>query len=201
MHVLSTLLSLLFPPRRTESLIAELSPGAFAAACEPRRLTDAVALAAYKDPAVRAAIHEIKFHNNERGAELLGTLLASWIRREVQGPALLVPIPLSPARLRKRGYNQIARVLRHVEGTNALIDTHLLKRIRNTAPQTSLAKAERLANLKGAFRTRRGAPERIRGAHIILVDDVYTTGATMRAAKAALLPHHPASVTCVALAH
>ena len=74
-----------------------------------------------------------------------------------------------------------------------------MKRVRDTRPQTELARNERISNMRKAFIIKQ--PQQIVGKHIVLLDDVTTTGATLHAAKAALLLHHPASVTCIALAH
>ncbi len=78
----------------------------------------------------------------------------------------------------------------------------MLVRTRHTPPQTELDRAQRLKNLHGAFTINaRGVPNTISSLHILLLDDVMTTGTTLRSAKAALATLRPASITCVALAH
>jgi ComF family protein len=115
------------------------------------------------------------------------------------GAETIVPIPLAKKRKAERGYNQIEEVLRYVRTDSVLhIETRALKRIRNTRPQTKLTRKERAQNVADAFLVTK--PERIRNKNIILIDDVVTTGATLQAAKAALMPHKPASVACIALA-
>jgi predicted amidophosphoribosyltransferase len=112
----------------------------------------------------------------------------------------IIPIPLSPARLRARGYNQVLEILQaNPLDPKYTILTNVLVRTRNTRPQTELARSERLTNMHDVFGVVHG--ESIAGKHILLVDDVTTTGTTLKTAKAALLPYAPASITCLALAH
>jgi ComF family protein len=111
-------------------------------------------------------------------------------------------VPLSHKRKKERGYNQVELVAqRACTKTSARLEKHILLKVRHTPPQTTLSKSERLKNVVGAFGIHDHTAEKISGKHIILLDDVTTTGATLHAAKAALLPHSPASVTCLALAH
>ena len=100
--------------------------------------------------------------------------------------AALVPVPLARARQRERGYNQsevLARAL--AEHWHLPVRTDLLERSRSTATQTRLTPGERRRNVSGAFRA---SAERasLRGLHLVLVDDVVTTAATLNACAAAL---------------
>lgn len=93
-------------------------------------------------------------------------------------PDVLLPVPLSPARLHSRGYNQaweIARRLAHQLNTPAHVNA--LHRVRDNPAQATLDRAERLTNLLGAFVV--AEPARIVGHHIGVVDDVMTTGTTL----------------------
>lgn len=99
-------------------------------------------------------------------------------------PAVLIPIPLHAARLRRRGYDQaleLARPLARQLGLPLVID--VLRRGRETAPQSRLDAAQRRRNLRGAFQVDRSTAL---PPHVVLVDDVMTTGATLHAAAVAL---------------
>jgi len=98
------------------------------------------------------------------------------------GAARLLPVPLSPARLRARGYNQSEQLARALGRRWGWPVVDLLVRTRDTATQTALTPVARLANVAGAFAARRD----VAGSVLILVDDVFTTGATIAAAAQAL---------------
>jgi competence protein ComFC len=156
----------------------------------------------YREKRVRALVHEAKFHGNEHAFRLLGDVLGRYLKeRSYEETSIVMPIPLSGARMRTRGYNQSAEIVKRALTYVPYIelDTKSFVRIRDTKPQTTIERKERLKNIVNAFQVRN--PNQIRGKHIILVDDVMTTGATLRAAKAALLEHSPAKVTCIAVAH
>ncbi len=111
----------------------------------------------------------------------------------------VVPIPLHPARLRLREFNQsllLARAIAKRLGLPYSIDA--MARIRETPPQVGLSRKERAANMKGVFAVTR--INEIAGARILLVDDVYTTGATLREGAKALMATGAKAVTVVAVA-
>jgi ComF family protein len=100
------------------------------------------------------------------------------------GAELVVPVPLHPARLRQRGFNPAALLARCLARAHGLpVAPRALERVRDTPSQTGLDRRARARNVAGAFRVRRGA--RI-PARVWLVDDVVTTGATLREAARAL---------------
>jgi ComF family protein len=90
---------------------------------------------------------------------------------------LIVPVPTTRARLRTRGYNQAELLAREFAARHGLQLFLGLQRARAADTQTALQPLERAANVAGAFRLE-GGEERIRGAHLLLIDDVLTTGAT-----------------------
>jgi predicted amidophosphoribosyltransferase len=99
-----------------------------------------------------------------------------------------VPVPLGAARLRARGYNQSERLARALAPRVALpVWDGVLVRGRDTTSQTRLTPEQRLSNVSGAFRAAAGAGRQLRGTHVVLVDDVVTTAATLNACAAALL--------------
>jgi ComF family protein len=99
----------------------------------------------------------------------------------------LVPVPLAPARQRERGFNQselLARALAPALGCAMWGD--VVERPRATSSQTRLTPDQRLRNVAGAFKVVAGAPSKLRGAHVMLVDDVVTTAATLNECAATL---------------
>jgi len=130
-------------------------------------------------------------------APLLGsTLLCSWGCGEVD---LVIPIPLHQRRMRERGYNQAALLSRALTKLLGLPHSEsALTRVRPTPPQVGLSNAERAGNMRQAFRCPR--PAQVRGLHILLVDDVMTTGATVRSASEALVQAGARKVSVLTLA-
>lgn len=187
----------IFPPSPEALLVRHASTSALAAAAVPRIHADTTTFLSFHDPLVRAALHEAKFHGNTRAIQLLGHACEDFFSAHTD--SVIVPIPLSRRRLRERGFNQTTEILKVALHDFEKAHENVLARIRHTKPQTELAREDRLANLENAFRVVH--PKLVEGASIVLVDDVMTTGATLKAAKSALLQHNPASVTCVALAH
>ncbi len=116
-----------------------------------------------------------------------------------------IPIPLHPRRLRRRGFNQADLLLRSWLKTAAAAGQpapphggHILQRTRATAPQTGLRRPERRRNIRGAFKV--VAHEEIQNRRLLLVDDVFTTGATVEEAARVLRSAGAASVDVLTLA-
>ena len=123
-----------------------------------------------------------KFHGDLSSTRLLGRLMACELA-DAERPQALVPVPLHRDRLRRRGYDQALELARPLARALALpLRDDLLRRVRATAPQSRLASPQRRRNLRGAFAVR--AVEL--PAHVALIDDVMTTGATVEAAATAL---------------
>jgi ComF family protein len=142
----------------------------------------------------------LKFAGRLPPGRLLGELLAESVAVAcTKHPDVLVPVPLHPARLRERGFNQameIARPVSHALGVP--VSTRACRRIRATAPQSDLKGKARRRNVRGAFI----ADEHVAGLHVAVIDDVYTTGSTIAAVTAALRSAGAARVDawCVARA-
>jgi ComF family protein len=164
----------------------ERSPGAVrrcpACLAEPPAFDYARAAAQYSGP-LREALHELKFH----GQRALAVPLADLLVEQCAGalPAAidaLVPVPLGRARERERGFNQAALIAERVAGALGVpARPRWLTRVRPTQPQSDLGAAERQANVRNAFR----APPALAG-HLVVVDDVLTTGATVTECARAL---------------
>ena len=134
---------------------------------------------------LRELLTGLKFHGHLWAAHLVGTLLAASMPASFgDTPFLLVPVPLSLKRLRKRGFNQALELVKPVARKFSLeLDGTALLRYRDTAPQSELPESVRRANIRGAFRA---APKKIADRHIILCDDIMTTGSTLREAAETL---------------
>ena len=144
------------------------------------------AAALYNEPA-RQLVLRFKHGGRIGLAALMGRLMASRLAHAPRD-SLLVPVPLHRIRLWQRGYNQsalLARTIAKHSGHAVLVDA--LQRIRATPKLGGLGRARRAEALRGAIRVRAGRREDIAGRHVILVDDVLTSGATSTACTAALL--------------
>jgi ComF family protein len=118
-----------------------------------------------------------------------------WPRDVVEERAALIPVPLAASRQRQRGYNQsecLARALAPL--WKVPVRTDVLVRTRATQTQTRLTPEERMRNVHGAFSATTRARTTLRGAHVVLVDDVVTTAATLNACAAVL---HDAGVRII----
>jgi ComF family protein len=136
-------------------------------------------------------VSRYKYQQQLACGRVLGQLLLHELRLHYAGqplPELILPVPLHPARLQQRGYNQSLLLARQLgRGLGLPCRADLLLRLRNTQAQQSLDRAQRLQNLQGAFALAPGAAPRMAGLRrIALVDDVVTTLSTARAVAAVL---------------
>jgi ComF family protein len=135
-------------------------------------------------------VHALKYDGWRVAADGMAERMArlSWPRDVIDERTALVPVPLASTRLRERGFNQselIARAL--AERWRIPVWTDLVTRQRNTETQTRLRPSDRLRNVAGAFDVSSSVSTRLRGAHLVLVDDVVTTAATLNACAAMLM--------------
>ncbi len=151
-------------------------------------------------PALSTLIHGFKYHHRRRQAAYLCACarrrsdLSEWIA----GFDALVPVPVHAVRRRERGYNQAEIIASGLAASTTVpVWPKALSRRRATRSQTRLSKGERGRNLDGAFSA---APGLVRGKRLLLIDDVYTTGATTEACAASLLAAGAAEVAVFALA-
>ena len=127
----------------------------------------------------------MKYRPNRKLSALMGSWLIELYSRETWDVTLVVPVPLSEARLQQRGFNQAALISAPFAQTLGLRhDEKVLSRERDTKSQVGLDASTRLRNVRDAFR---GFPEHIHGQRVLVVDDLYTTGATLSACAEALL--------------
>lgn len=198
--MLIRILDFIFPPRAETLVVRALSARDIPYLCTETHVHDAVVLSDFRNPRVRALIHEAKFHGNTHAHELLGKLFAMYWKELPMPFDVIIPIPLSQKRERARGYNQVQKILEcSAREVSIPLLTTSLTRILHTTPQTNLPKEARLKNLQGAFSVT--DPQAITGKRILIVDDVLTTGTTLHTAQVALAAHNPTSIRLLALAH
>ena len=171
-----------------------------ACAGQPPRWDQARAAVAYDDISRRAVL-ELKRAGRRDGLATLSAWLALAGEDILEKADALVPVPLHYRRLVARGFNQSAWLAQGVArrvGKPILVDA--LVRHKSTRSQAGLNARQRRRNVAGAFTVRPSRISRIRGAHILLVDDVYTTGSTLDACTLALKRAGAASISILVLA-
>ena len=148
---------------------------------EPPAYEKAVAYGAY-DGGLRELIHLLKYEQVIPAAGVLGSMLAKAIRKlSLQCAIVIIPVPLHRSKKRQRGFNQSELILRtalkKLPSLDATLAANVLERSQATVSQIGLTRPQRKENLRGAFRVVH--PSRVRGANVLLVDDVFTTGTTI----------------------
>jgi ComF family protein len=150
---------------------------------------------------VREIVHLFKYH----AAFYLRQQLADWLhaslddhRMQAQPIDFLVPVPLHPARQREREFNQAEVLATLLSARSGLKVSTALRRVRYTTTQTRLDRHERMENLRNAFTLRQD--EAVRGMHLVLVDDVLTTGSTLDECARILRKAGAASVRAITVA-
>ena len=149
--------------------------------CAHRTIYFDAAVAAYRGRGVvRQIIHEFKYGRQVH----LRHLVACWLCAALDDERLsgrqfdiIVPVPLHPTRQRERGFNQASLLAELLSVRISIPCKPMLNRVRYTTTQTALDRAERIENLHNAFRLRKNAD--VRGLHVLLIDDVLTTGSTL----------------------
>jgi ComF family protein len=150
---------------------------------------------------IRTLIHSLKYKGlKEIGVELgriYGySLKESGFTRDID---LVVPVPLHPARERERGFNQSTIIAEGIsDATGLAVDTSALSRSEKSGTQTRRSRFERWTNVEGIFIV--AEQEKVRGKHILLVDDVISTGSTIESCANELLKVEGVKVSVVALA-
>jgi len=202
LDILQTISDTIFPPHPSIALLRHTTAEDLIKHFSPQLVAGTFTLSSYHSPLIHAAINANKFHNHHKATRLLASLFDYWLDTLPPQPTHIIPIPLGPTRLRTRGYNQVERIIR-ASRHNRSLNTSLLIRPHDTAPQTSLTREERFTNTQDAFSLEHTDLSSLINCRLVICDDVITTGATLRAATNALTPHLPESCTLitVALAH
>ena len=147
-----------------------------------------------------ALITQFKFHGQASWARAFATLMRSapWVEPALERADHVLAMPLARERLAERGFNQALELAKHL--APGRVDATLLLRVRNTSAQSALGRKERIANVKGAFAVDPLRADELRGRHVVLVDDVMTSGASLHAAARVLHQAGAAQVTALVLA-
>ena len=145
---------------------------------------------------IRRAIHLLKYEGQRSRAGWLAGELMPLLEVVSTSDSLLQPVPLSAERIRSRGFNQAHEICLALSSRTGHSVVDGVARVRHTRPQVELKGADRIANVQGAFRASRA----VAGRHIVLVDDVVTTGATMRECASACYAAGAAIVSGLAVA-
>ena len=163
-----------------------------------RWLDECLTVADYTGP-VQRLIRDMKFRRMTKQAAKLSQLLDYALAADRYADIeAIVPVPLHANRFKERGFNQTALVFKPWAARQNLSWTEALVRTRHTAPQWELTLKERQKNIKGAFAVTR--PELIIGKHILLVDDIFTSGLTMEECAKVLKKAGAVTVRGLALA-
>lgn len=177
-------------PTRGETLCGRCSS-------DPPPVSSLVAVFAF-DGAIRSAVHALKYDGLRAIAPALGEEMASRWGNRRKVPDVTVPVPLHRSRLRARGYNQaelLARPVGALIGTP--LRTDLLRRVVDSPPQAGATnESVRVSRVRRVFEA---SPDVV-GLHILLIDDVATTGSTINSAARALLDAGAWGVTALVLA-
>ena len=143
------------------------------------------------EPPVDDLIRDLKYHGALANARVLGVLLAQAVRdARAELPKLLIPVPLHPARLGERGFNQALALARYAGRLLEVPSARsVARRIRDTPSQTGLDVRERRGNVSGAFVVSNGRARArlIEAGHVAIVDDVITTGSTVEELRRVLM--------------
>jgi ComF family protein len=165
-----------------EPFAGELAVFSVCTNCRGRRWFITRARAACRaEGEVREAIHGFKYHRQSHRLRALSAWLAAGHERFYPGERFdaLVPVPLYPLRRRERGFNQAEELARALGNSAGLPVWNALRRVRKTRTQASLRRSERLRNQLRAYELN-GAFD-VKGKRLLIIDDVFTTGATINA--------------------
>jgi len=150
------------------------------------------------EESARELVYSLKYRNLRALAPDMGRLLGEYLESHPIAADVVIPVPLHSRRERERGYNQ-SELLANALGilTGAVVDKRALRRARNAPPQVSIDGHEkRKENVEGAFE----CTTSLDGAHVLLIDDVVTTGSTLSACASALKDSGAKSVWGLAFA-
>lgn len=191
-----------FCHRCSQPFYGEIGGSFVCADCEARATHFDCAIACYRSVGiVREMIHRFKYN----GEFHLRQPLADWLLAGFDDPRLsltaidaLVPVPLHPVRFREREFNQALELAKIAGRRQKIAISDCIRRVRNTETQTHFDRETRMENLRNAFKLRKNT--NITNQHLLLVDDVFTTGSTVNECARVLREAGAASVRAITVA-
>ncbi len=154
----------------------------------------------YFENRLRDALHAFKFQGRKDVGRCLVALTRSRVERLSEKFDAIIPIPVTEKRLRERGFNQSFIIAEEISAiTGKPVYHSVLFKTKETRDQYILSRSERQRNVRGVFSVRKGHFH-VQGKKILLVDDLFTTGYTIREASKSLLDAKPAAIVVFALA-
>ncbi len=166
------------------------------------RIEKAAAFSFYtRDSRIRKLIHHLKYSGIREIGPELGKIYARTLKESgfFQGVDLIIPVPLHPSKKKKRGFNQAELISEGISFISGIpMDTESMERRKATGTQTKKSRYDRWANVEDIFRINNMAA--LTGKHILLVDDVITTGSTVEACANEILRAEDTRVSVIALA-
>lgn len=216
MNIISSILEYIFPTKciKCKNIGSVLCDKCLGKIPEPNQIPDSFVHAcfSYKDSTVKYALWLLKYHGRFPIAKILGKslyehnidILSEKNIFNANKETLIIPIPITRSRKRMRGYNQSALLARafieNLTDKEFLYGGDILEKIRDTKAQAKVRnRLERLRNLQGAYKIKSGVD--MRGKNVILIDDVYTTGATLKEARRVLREAGARNIIALVVAH
>lgn len=205
----STLLDTLLPQSSLEHAVSKLTTETLSAHLHLAKYENILVLFSYRNLLIRKMIWMIKYKGNKDVTRVCANVLHEVLLEEMAENLILnplelvvIPIPLSKERLRERGFNQAAllsKALSEIDPNLWKHESNALIKVRETPAQTTLPRAKRLTNVTDAFSVIN--PHHVRCKDIVLIDDVTTTGSTLKEAAQELEKAGARRIIPVALAH
>ncbi len=177
------------------------SEGNYCKRCKGKKFIFDKALApfVYKDE-IKNLILGLKYNNKKYNAKCLASFMSDVILKNNINADVIIPVPLCNKRLKQRGYNQSWLLANEIcKSVKVGVKDNILLRVKETPTQTNLDYAERQDNLKDAFKVRNS--KQIKNKIVLLIDDVYTTGATVRECSKVLKNAGAKEIYVVTVAH
>ena len=148
---------------------------------------------------ITTLIYKLKYENAQYLARPLGQILVDTYIESDYNIDYIIPVPIHTNRRKSRGYNQVELLLPAFDKINIPYYTDIVERIIDTPHQTGLSRKDRLTNLDGSFKVI--DKKQVKGKSILIIDDVYTTGATLNELSKVLYKAKAKTVYCMSLAH